>query len=97
MRQGEERDQEGDGGQEGAPHGAAHCSVLTVSYSQLELFYLDLHILSVTCEHWDLLRSWETLEIVRPKFVTFHLNKILSFSNKESDPNICALEISLNI
>ena len=48
MRQGEERAQEGDGGQEGAPHGAAHCSVLTVSYSQFELFYLDLHILSVT-------------------------------------------------
>ena len=72
MRQGEERDQEGDGGQEGAPHGAAHCSVLTVSYSQFELFYLDLHILSVTCEHWDLLRSWESLEIVRPTIVTFH-------------------------
>ena len=77
MRQGEERAQEGDGGQEGAPHGAAHCSVLTVSYSQFELFYLDLHILSVTCEHWDVLRSWESLEIVRPTIVTFHLHKLV--------------------
>ena len=45
MCQGEERGQEGEAGQEGAPHGAAHCSVLTVSYSQFELiltctFYL---------------------------------------------------------